>query len=338
MNRPNVISLCAGSGIAEIGIHKHFQTKVAVDNDWRCCCSHIANHEGIHVVHGNVCSKKVTEYAQKCATEIDGIIHTPPCPAFSSAGNKNPKDKRTEPFLSVLEWVKEFDPKFVFLENVSGVRKSPHFLILIQRLQFLGYQVQTWLLDAADYGVPQHRERLFMVAVRDGIAAPVMPEPTHGSGQANPYRTIRDAIGDLTEDEAMSMGCAPLSAKRTEIMKAVQPGGNWQDLRGWRRKAVLAACKGKKPHPRTCRRYDWGETPGTILTGPQVRHVTMPLPPHVNRPFSVVEYLRLMGIRREFHLFGSIKDRYRMVGNGVPPGLMSAVCRSVGDALGARKN
>ena len=75
-------------------------------------------------------------------------------------------------------------------------------------------------------------------------------------------------------------------------------------------------------------------TPATILSGAQVQRVTLPLPPHANRPFSVVENLRLQGIRRPFHLHGSVKERYAMAGNGIPVELMQAVCGAV---TGAQK-
>lgn len=333
MDKPKAISLCCGGGIGQEGIAPHIQTCAAVDDNWRVCCSHICNHP-LPVIHGDIGSCKVIKYAQKLVGHVNGVIHSPPCPPFSQAADPIPDDYRATTFLSVLGWVDVLVPEFVIIENVPGIRRSPHLAILLERIRFLGYHPQLWLLNAANYGVPQHRERLFVVAVRDGISPPLMPPPTHGSDAGlESFRNLRDAIGDLTEEQAMALGCAPLSRKRAEIMAKVPPGGNWQDLSGWRRKVVLAACKSRKPHPRVCKRFSWDDTPGAILSGAQVKTLTMPLHPAKNRPLSVLEHLRLMGIRREFSLFGSIRDRYRMVGNGIPTGLMTAVCKAVSDVL-----
>lgn len=332
MNKPKIISLCCGAGISEEGSRPFFQTIIAIDNWWRGLCAFMANHHGIRVMRGDVCDKDLISWAKDKFCDIDGVVATPPCVSFSNAGKRDLNDKRAHPFLGVLDWVAAFLPRFVVIENVPGLRKLPHLTIAIHRLRFLGYRPFTWLLDAAEFGTPQHRERLFLIGMREGEAIPELPMPTHGPG-LRPYRTIRDAIGDLNETDALAQGCAPLSAKRAEIMSAVPAGGNWRDLSGWRLDAALKSINGRKPPPRLCRRHSWDETAGTLLSGPHCQRTTRPLHPHENRPFSVVEHLRLQGVTRPYLLCGNIKERYAQAGNGVPVELMAAVAGAVAAAI-----
>ena len=332
MDKPKVASLCSGAGIGEIGIQPYFRTVLAADSWWQTCCSHMANHPEVRVMRGDIRNRALAEWCAAEFSGIDGVIATPPCPPFSRAGAHNRKDQRIGVFLALADWIEALRPRFVIVENVSGILRSPHFTIATQQLRQLGYEVGVWLLNAADFGAPQYRQRVFIVATRKGEAVPESPLPTHGSGHL-PALTLREAIGDLNEKETLRLGCAALSPARAEIMAAVPPGGNWCDLTGWQREAALNSIKGRKPPSRLCRRYAWDETPGTLLTGAHVKTTTMPLPPHVNRPFTVLECLRLQGVRRPFWLIGSVKQRYAQVGNGVPVELMSAVCGAVARAL-----
>jgi len=332
VNKPRIISLCAGAGIGEIGIAAHFDTVLSVDSWWRACVAHMQNHSGVRCVHGDIRDAGLREWARETVGTIDGIIATPPCPSFSQAGPRKPKHADTATFESIADWVQIFQPEFLILENVVGLRRSPVLKRFKASLKEYGYQTVEWILNASSFGVPQHRRRLFLIATKEGAPVPEQPKPTHGLG-LQPHRTLRDAIGDLPEEEALALGCAPLSPSRAALMAQIPPGKNWSRLPEEERERVIASCGGKKPHPRICRRYEWSDTPLAVLTGPHVQRFTAPLPPHVNRPFSVVEYLRIQGVTRPFQVFGNLKEKYRQVGNGVPPALMSAVCEAVAAAV-----
>lgn len=334
MSKPTIASLCSGAGISELGVQTHFNTLLAIDNNWRACCSFMANHHGVRVVCDDVCSPDLMAWAGKKYAGIDGLIGTFPCPSFSKAGDQEPNDPRSKVLLSVLPWTEALKPRFIILENVPELLKFPHFWLVFQGLQHQGYTVRVWLLDAMDFGSAQRRPRLFIVAVREGERIPVAPEPTHGPGRV-PYRTIRDAIGDMPAEERMRLGCDKLSLKRAAVMEPVPDGGNWRCLTGWRRQFVLnsAAKVGHKPQERTCRRYREDDVSDTVMTGVQIKKVTLPLPPRSivgeNRPFSVTEVLRLMDVEEPYHLHGTKAQRYMFPGNGVPARLMRAVCGAV---------
>jgi len=332
MSLPTVISLCCGAGLGEIGSRKFFKTILALDCWRKATWSFKANFADSPVYEGGIGDEKWIAWAKAKLGSVDGIIATPPCPGFSK---HDPSDARSMVLLDVVNWVEEFRPKFVIIENVKGLLYSFHLKILQARLRRLGYETREWLIDAANVGAPQHRRRVFVIAVPKGCHIPLLPKLTHGPGKL-PYQTIRDAIGDLTKEQAIAMGYdGNVSAGRLEIMAKIPPGNNYRALTGRHRK-ILEATLGKhrKCHDkRLCRRYGWNEVAECIQTGMQIGTRTFPFPPHVNRPFSVVEALRLMGVRQPFHLYGKVSDKYRMVGNGICPQAMEAVCKAVADAL-----
>ncbi len=116
-------------------------------------------------------------------------------------------------------------------------------------------------------------------------------------------------------------------------MEGVPPGGNVSNLNGPRLDKALSG-RDSINWKRCCRRHRWDEIHPTVRTGPSVLGVQFPLPPHRNRNYSVLEYLRLMGYKGDFKLgTRSISERYRIVGNGIPPPLISNVCQAVKAAL-----
>jgi DNA (cytosine-5)-methyltransferase 1 len=127
-----------------------------------------------------------------------------PCQGFSRANRKqNDNDERNFLFLEYMRFVKEFLPDYIILENVSGMKSAAggKFVKDIQSsMEVLGYEVSTSMLNAADYGVPQNRHRLFFVGVRkdSGLKTPYeFPKPIFGNEKK--YRTVFDAISDLPE-------------------------------------------------------------------------------------------------------------------------------------------
>src|SRR5690606_11277219 len=102
------------------------------------------------------------------------IIGGPPCQGFSHAGKKDPSDPRNSLFKNYAQWVKTLKPKVFVMENVRGLltgtnEKGEKVIdIIIKTFQKIGYTVNIWELNAANYGVPQIRERIFIVGSIDG--------------------------------------------------------------------------------------------------------------------------------------------------------------------------
>ena len=130
-------------------------------------------------------------------------------------------------YVKAVDWVEAYHPKFYIAENSPKLLGYWHYGYACERLEQLGYKCATWTLDAADYGVPQHRVRTFLVAVRKDLTLPTRPKPTHGdvdqrrkNKRLKPYLTLDDQKHALMSFERRS--CAKhqppsCAAARTRI-------------------------------------------------------------------------------------------------------------------------
>lgn len=135
---------------------------------------------------------------------IDVLVGSPPCQGFSNEGKKDPDDPRNSLVWAYLDIIDRVNPYFWVFENVPGFKRSykgRYFVELTKRLEASGYKWRDYILDAADYGVPQHRKRFVILACKD--FAPLAPVPTHSAYGSltgeKPYVTLWDAISDLPQ-------------------------------------------------------------------------------------------------------------------------------------------
>lgn len=134
----------------------------------------------------------------KCDIVLGGF----PCPGFSEAGPRLIDDERNFLYIHFIRCLLQTKPAFFIAENVKGMLtlgKGEVIKQIIQDFESAGYNVKFQLVNSRDYGVPQLRERVFIVGVRKGLDFEYkFPEPTHGIGKdKKPYITLKDAIGDL---------------------------------------------------------------------------------------------------------------------------------------------
>lgn len=148
---------------------------------------------------------------------IDAIFGGPPCQGFSRAGKRNPNDPRNMLFKEYVRVIDEVKPNYIVLENVAGFCDMKLYdfeglqgniydnivlpEILKEELELIGYDMlEPKILNAADYGVPQRRNRIIVIAFKKGVKAPMYPKPTHDE---NSYISLQDAIGDLIQDDTI---------------------------------------------------------------------------------------------------------------------------------------
>lgn len=148
---------------------------------------------------------------------IDAIFGGPPCQGFSRAGKRNPNDPRNMLFKEYVRVIDEVKPNYIVLENVAGFCDMKLYdfeglqgniydnvvlpEILKEELELIGYDMlEPKILNAADYGVPQRRNRIIVIAFKKGVKIPMYPKPTHNE---NSYISLQDAIGDLIQDETI---------------------------------------------------------------------------------------------------------------------------------------
>ena len=203
-----LLSLFTGAGGMDLGFKQAgFDIVWANDSDVDSTNTYRRN-VGNHIVLGNISTFKCSEMPN----DIDVVIGGFPCQGFSVANNKRTmKDKRNFLYKELIRVIKNKKPKFFVAENVKGLttmKKGAVIKMIINDFKSLGYDVDYRLLAAADYGVPQNRERVFIVGNRLGLKNP-FPKVTHGPGNdaqeqltlfnhtLKPHLTAEDVVGHL---------------------------------------------------------------------------------------------------------------------------------------------
>lgn len=289
--------------------------------------------------------------------ELDCLIGGPPCQAFSVYNHKRGlHDKRSKLFEEYLRIVKDLFPKWVILENVTGITsvgKGRAVRAIVAGLCELGYGVDMRVLRAEEYGVPQERRRIFFVGNRLGL--PILwPKPTHGDGLL-PFVTVADAISDLPvlkngEDpgpttygtpansgyQAMMRGdtetvqnhAAPCLTKiNQERMRHIAPGGSWRDIPYDLLPAGMQRAR-RCDHTKRYGRLRPDGLSSTILTKCDI-HWGAYIHPEQDRVLTVREAARLQSFPDRFQFLGPRTEQYVQVGNAVPPVIGKCVAKAI---------
>lgn len=357
----NNISLFTGAMGLDLGLEQAgFRTTVAVEMDPWCANTIRSNRPSIKVIQRDirqVSTREILEAAGLKRGEPDLISGGPPCQPFSTAGKRGSiRDIRGQLFLEFLRVVRESQPKYFIIENVKGIlsaainhrpldkrgkkhaplrpyeRPGAALKYLLSEFDKSGYKVTYRLVNAADYGVPQVRERVFFIGSRDGVEVP-FPEPTHskrGSGGKENWRTLSDAICNLNDNSPLAMKIPPA---RVRYLKKIPAGGNWRDLPlKLQKKAMGAAYYSGGGKTGFLRRLSFSEPAPTLVTCP-VAKATSLLHPTELRPLSVKEYARIQQFPDDWKLDGAIRRQYRQIGNAVPIGLGRAFGEVIRECL-----
>ncbi len=266
-----------------------------------------------------------------------------PCQPFTKQNTKSPeRDMRKSLLTQFGKIIERHLPDFVFVENVPGLQKVPKrnngpFPAFKELLETLGYKLDFSVVAAQDYGTPQMRRRFILLASRHGEIS--IPDPTHGKGLDNPYRTVRDAIGDLPAISAGDM-CnlptlhnhrsailSPLNMKR--IKATPRDGGGRSSLP----KSLWPECytrknrEGKTHSGHTdCYGRLWWDKPATGLTTRCISFSNGRFGhPEQERAISIREAARLQGFDDDFVFTGNLNSMARQIGNAVPVDLAYAI-------------
>ena len=221
-----IIDLFAGGGGASEGLERALgrPVDIAINHDREAICMHQANHPRTKHFCEDIFSEKCHPSVIVGDRPVYWLHASPDCKHFSLAKGAKPLDKNIRALASVvLRWARACRPRNITVENVREFmgwgpllgnnrpdpqRKGRYFQSWLGCLRLLGYHVDYKMLNASQYGAPTKRERFFLVARLDG---PVQwPEPTHGPGQASPFRTAAECLDwslpcpsiFLTRDEA----------------------------------------------------------------------------------------------------------------------------------------
>jgi DNA (cytosine-5)-methyltransferase 1 len=203
-SRPIGIDLFAGAGGMSLGFEQAgFDVAAAVEIDPIHCATHEYNFPATTTICASVIDLSGAEIRRRAnlgKKEINVVFGGAPCQGFSLMGKRVLEDPRNQLVFHYVRLVQELQPKYCVFENVKGLTVGQHVKFLeelIAALTTAGYDVLVpyQVLNAADYGVPQDRRRLFLIGARQGLQQPEYP-------QFSPDRvTVWDAIGDLPDAE-----------------------------------------------------------------------------------------------------------------------------------------
>ena len=350
----NAISLFSGAMGLDIGfMAAGFDLRLANDIDARAkqtANTNVPSLEFIHKDVDTVTTDEILRAASVSKGDADVLVGGPPCQPFSPAGKRaGLSDPRASPLKYFLKAINEIRPRAFVMEEVPGVLSSrlkhfpisersnrgPNadelpgsaFKVILGMLHSTGYGLVYGKLNAADYGAPQVRERIIFIGLRDGT--PTLPTPSCSGTGANsipPWNSFWEATADLRQSPGEF---PPLSAKTKGYVNFVPPGGNWRELPvEVTREAMGNAFYAGGGKMGFYRRLAWDSPSPTVVTTPMQKG-TMFIHPEINRPISVLEYARVQGFPDDWHIVGSVSDKYRLIGNAVPVYLSYAVAAHV---------
>lgn len=340
------ISLFSGCGGLDLGLHEAgFTTVLASDLEQLCAQTWHRNFRNVPFLVeriGNITRSGMAERLGGRIGEIDLIAGGPPCPPFSKSRFYRTDKPRAldDPngwetingYLNMLDWVR---PRAFVLENVKGLSYKVHsdaLETIITRAERLGYRVSTGVLNAADYGVPQIRERCFVLGSLEHSIT--LPEPTHSKSPDSllkPWVTAGQVLADLDTDKNACDEGHFAGGQHHDLLREVPPGDNYLYFTE------------KRGHPQP--KFKWRGRYWSFLLklSPdlpswtiQARRSNNMGPFHWrNRILRIEEIKRLQTFPDQFELAGTTEQQWRQIGNAVPPTLALAIGRSVAHALGS---
>ena len=345
MTRLTTISLFTGAGGLDLGFEAAgFDTRAAIEMDTRCVETLRANRPWPVIARdvGEVSTEELLKAADLEVGEADVLIGGPPCQPFSKSGfwatgeARRLDDPRATTIDHYLRILGEARPRAFLLENVEGLgfkgkdeglARIREAVAVINRRFGTAYKPAVAVLNAADYGVPQVRRRLIVVAARDGTPFS-FPEPTHVNPDAQRpgdnrcrWLTAWDALHDLAEPRDTALA---LKGKWAELLPSIPEGLNYlhhtdrgegEPLFGWRRRYWSFLLKLAKDQPA----WTLQAQPGPA-TGPF--HWK-------SRRLSMREMARLQTFPDAFTVLGSVSDAQKQLGNAVPSLLGEVLARAI---------
>jgi DNA (cytosine-5)-methyltransferase 1 len=339
------ISLFSGCGGLDLGLHRAgFSIALATDAERLCAATFQKNFPHTPFLTqriGALSRADVKEVLGGRILDVDLLAGGPPCPSFSKSrfyrrdkprALDDPNGWETfEGYLNMLDWVR---PRAFLLENVKGLAYKVHrdaLETIFNRAERLGYKVSWGVLNAADFGVPQIRERCFVVGSLG--TAPELPLPTHSNEPEDgllPWVTAGEALMDLDTEENASDAGHYAGGRHNDLLRLVPPGENYLHFTA------------ERGHPEPVFRWRSRYWSFLLKLSPRLPSWTIQArrsnnmgPFHWrNRILRIEEIKRLQSFPDEFKLCGTIEQQWRQIGNAVPPLLAEVIGRTVAASLG----
>ncbi len=351
---PVAVDLFSGAGGLTLGLKRAgFRVAAAVEIESHAFATYKTNHPDVTALKQDIRTVEGAQLKRMAGGTIDLLAGCPPCQGFSSLTNTSTKrDPRNNLVLEMARMVKETKPRAVMMENVPGLadRGKRLFNCLLKTLDELGYKYTWDVLQVADYGVPQNRRRLVLLASRERMLT--IPSPTHsrtGENELTKWKTLRQTIGD--------MGVPPVSLD--ESHKAGGPQRlNWHVIRRLSpqniarlRKTKAGVSRAELPqhlrpdchkasdtgYSNVYGRMSWDQLPVTITGGCTTLSKGRFGHPEELRTISVREAARIQTFPDEYVFDSPFMDYVcGMIGNALPCDFAEVLATSVAEQLQKR--
>jgi DNA (cytosine-5)-methyltransferase 1 len=250
--------------------------------------------------------------------------------------------------MDFIRIVDEIQPRFFIMENVKGllsapIRHRPHarrglgfpqlepdempgaaLQVILAEMKRIGYEVVYDLLNTADYGVPQVRERVIFIGYKgdDSVTLPLPNHSQKGTAKQPKWLTLREGLKDLVDAQPEFV---PYSESRLKYLRLLTAGQNWRYLPSeLQQEAMGGAYKSEGGKVGFYRRLAWDKPSPTVTTSPHQKATDMCHPDEL-RPLSVRECARIQTFPDDWVFYGSTASKYRQIGNAVPVLLGEAI-------------
>lgn len=308
----NCLELFAGAGGLALGLHQAgFKIVGAVEFDKYACETLRQNDFVEKVIEADI--TKIDNIKDYITEDIDLISGGFPCQTFSYAGARRGfADTRGTLFHDYARILTQVKPKMFIAENVKGLLshdKGRTFETIYNTFKEIGYDITYKVLNSADYGVPQKRERLIIVGVRADL---------RNKFKFEKFKPLLYVLKSIKRRVADGCHYIPYSEEKKRVLEQVPAGGCWRDLPD----DVAKEYMGKAYYSgggRTgmARRLSWEKPSPTLTTSPNQKQTELC---HLDetRPLSIEEYAAIQTFPKDYKFAGSIRQVYKQIGNAVP--------------------
>lgn len=335
--QPTAIDFFSGAGGMSLGFKQAgFNVMYAVDNDPACIETYSRNlgsHAFVDDVY-KITKQSIEEKINNSLDDLDVIFGGPPCQGFSVQRRGEDNDPRNDLVLEYIRLVLEIKPKFFVMENVAGLlskRGKEVLNKLVEKCELEGYILHIEKLNAFDYGVPQHRKRVFIVGEKLNGPFSKFSFPAKTRDLINTPSTVREAIADLMykgEDDVPNHKSDKLTPINLERIRSIREGQGRDSLP---EHLQLDCHKNNSSHRHldVYGRMSWDKTSPTItarfdsFSRGRFGH------PVLDRTITLREGARLQTFPDSFVFYGTKGQVAKQIGNAVPPLLAKSMAESI---------
>ena len=327
------IELFAGAGGLALGVEKAgFNTLGLIEFDKDAADTLKKNRPNWNVINddiANISCLDLEKYFSIKKGELDLLSGGAPCQAFSYAGKRlGLEDARGTLFYHYALFLEKLQPKMFLFENVRGLLTHDHgktYATMLDIFTRAGYTIDKQVLNAWNYGVPQKRERLITIGIRNDLVG----KTEYRFPKAHSYKPVlRDVLLDCPDGPGV-----PYGEKKRKIFELVPAGGYWRDIDPAIAKEYMKSCWNMEGgRTGILRRMSLDEPSLTVLTSPSQKQ-TERCHPLEARPFTVRENARCQTFPDDWEFCGNVSAQYKQVGNAVPVNLAYDIAKEIANSL-----